>query len=154
MNTVQLDGWVLECDVEATRRAYEMLAAAPREKCDCLFCRNFEAARATVYPAEALKFYGQLGVTPSLEVETYERGPAELGGGRLYGGWHHFVGRVVQDPGRMTKLSSTFELWFREGRDLAGQLFGNQPLVQAEFQATVSWVLAERPDDASHGESK
>jgi hypothetical protein len=146
MTRLEFDGWALECDVDATRRAYEQIAVMPRQVCDCLYCRNFEAARSVAIPDEALALYAQLGISPELEVETYELGPPRGGPGREYGGWHHFVGTVEVDPGRSTKLTPEFEIWFREGRDLASSAFAGLPLVQVEFHATVPWVLDEAPD--------
>jgi hypothetical protein len=147
MMRVELDGWVLECNVEATRQAYVRVADTRPKQCDCLYCRNFAAARSLAYPAEALALYSQVGISPHLEAEVYELGPAVSGSSREYGGWHHFVGHVVSDPTRKTRVTPSFEMWFHEARDLAAPAFVEQPLVQVEFLATVPWVLGELPDD-------
>lgn len=146
MLVVELNGWILECDVEATRRAYAQIASGDPEVCGCLFCRNFAASRSGIYPASARRLYSQLGISVELEAEVYELGPT-TSGGRLYGGWHHFVGRVAHDPGHVMELSSSFELKFRPGRDLAAPAFGEASLVQVEFHAVVPWVLPELPED-------
>lgn len=142
---VELGGWILECDPEATRRAYAQISTGDPETCSCSYCRNFVATRSAAYPDGALQLYAQLGVSPDREAEVYELGPPTSGPGRLYGGWHHFVGHVIKDPGRLVTITPSFEMWFREARDLAAPVFGEQSLVQAEFNATVPWVLDESP---------
>lgn len=145
MNRIELDGWILECDVEATRRAYEKIPLGDPEQCGCLACRNFVAVRTMAYPKTAVRLYERLGIRTDREAETYRAGPSEEGG-QLYGGWHHFVGRVLQDPGTAIELTESFSVWFHASRACAEPVFGDAPLVQVEFFTTIPWVLEEPPE--------
>lgn len=138
---VELGGWVLDCDVEATRRAYAQMESGDCNQCTCLPCRNFVAARALAYPEAGLRLYEQLGIRPDREADADELGPSDARG-RLYYGWHHFVGRVVHDPGDAVVLDGvTFS--FLESRFRAHPAFDGHPLVQMEFVTSIPWLLAE-----------
>ena len=147
MKEIEVQDWVLECDVEATRQAYALMPLGDPEDCGCLYCLNFAAARSLAYPPAALSLYEQLGIKADREAETYEAGPVEdeL---RLYGGWHHFIGRITKDPGTMLIVAENFSVTFVERRSCAEPVFDDRPLVQVEFFTKVPWLLAERPEDA------
>jgi hypothetical protein len=142
MTRVEAGGWVLDCDVEATRRAYAQMESGDCDRYTCLPCRNFVAARALAYPEAALRLYERLGIRPDREADASELGPSDAGG-RLYYGWHHFVGRVVHDPGTVVAFDGGFSLSFHESRFRAHPTFGGHPLVQMEFVASIPWLLTE-----------
>src|SRR5258708_5745822 len=62
MTQITYRDWILDCDVEATRAGYETISAGGAESCDCAGCRNFLAQRDSVYPAEVLNLFDELGV--------------------------------------------------------------------------------------------
>jgi len=142
MTTVEFRGWLLEADDVATRAAYTASAASAGERCGCLHCKNFEAARELVYPRETLDLFHRLGIDVQQEAEVYHN--ARLGSGlHSYGGWLHFVGRIIGDAGAWSRITPTFQLWFRPGRDLALEAFKGLSLVQCELDVEVPWVLEE-----------
>ncbi len=145
MSEVRIQGWLLECDLEATRRAYALISIGDPETCGCLYCQNFVAARSLAYPEAALWLYELLGINHSREAETYEVGTDE-DGLHLYGGWHHFVGRIDEYSGVALYLTEQFSISFHESRSCAEPVFDNQPLVQVEFFTRIPWVLADRPE--------
>src|SRR5574341_2005780 len=123
MTRVECGEWVLEVDVEATRRAYTTIKVGDPETCGCLYCRNFAAVRHVAYPAAALELYDRLGNTPDREAETYEEGPSETGDLHHYGGWHHVIGRIVQKCDRDVPLAPGFSVGFFESRSCAEPAF-------------------------------
>ena len=144
METITFRGWTLECDAEATRQVYESLDTGSPEACGCQTCRNFAAAREQVYPSEVQALYARFGIAPAKEAEIYHNATLDSGL-HHYGGWHHFIGRVVHDPGAMEAVSDRFSIYFHEGSALAANAFPDSPLVQMEFVAEVPWVLLEAP---------
>src|SRR5438046_5879300 len=62
MTQITYRDWILDCDVEVTRAGYETISAGGAESCDCAGCRNFLAQRESVYPAEILNLFDELGV--------------------------------------------------------------------------------------------
>ena len=144
MQTMSFRGWVLEVDPDATRRAYAALPSGSPEVCGCLECRNFVAARPSVYPAEARELYAQLGIDPAKEAEIYRKVELESGL-HSYGGWHHLIGRILTDPGGIVTITDHFVLYLSDRPALVPNSFRGQPIVQVEFLAEVAWALEEKP---------
>jgi DMSO/TMAO reductase YedYZ molybdopterin-dependent catalytic subunit len=140
--------WELEVDVEATRRAYTNIAMGDPETCGCLYCRNFAAAQNLAYPTPVLELYAQLGIEADREAETYEAGPWEDDPTRrVYGGWHHFIGRIVKAGEHPYEPAPGFHLVFSERKHCADPPFKKEPaVVQAEFVTALPWVVAEKPE--------
>src|ERR1700753_851679 len=86
--------WSLECDPEATRRSYRDIPKGSAEECSCEPCLNFVAARAQIYGDEIVAIFDDLGIASEREAEIYHlfRLPSGL---HYYGGWFHFVGRIL-----------------------------------------------------------
>ncbi len=151
MTEVEVGEWILEVDVEATRRAYAGIATGDPETCGCHFCRNFMVQRDAAYPAAARSLYTQLGIDYEREAETTESGTAPTGPGRLYLGWHHFIGTVRRPAERAVELAPHFEVWFHEARLCADKVFDGKPLVQVEFSTIIPRSLPEDPDAHPEG---
>jgi hypothetical protein len=144
MSKIEIQNWILECDIEATRQAYMQIPLGDPETCGCLYCRNFIAVRHLAYPKAALSLYEQLGITANREAEVYECGPSE-DSLHLYGGWHHFIGRIIYGPGTAPEIAEHFSISFSGSRACAEQVFDDHPLVQVEFFTRIPWILAEKP---------
>ena len=141
MTQITYRDWVLECDVAATRAGYETISKGGAESCNCAGCRNFITQRDSVYPAEVLQLFDQLGVNYKRDAETYQQ--ARLGlGVHLYGAWFHFVGAIVQEPIGPAALGD-FTIDFIPHNALAAPAFANQTLVQIEITVKLPWVLSE-----------
>jgi hypothetical protein len=149
MQEFRIDGWNLICDPGRTREAY-FHSARGAHCCPCSGCRNFLAVRDDYYPSSLLGLLDSLGINKHKEAEVYEMGPK--GKGRLYGGWYHFIGRVVEDPGRTTVFiaeqpkSAAWEIRFLQKRDLAFETFETPELVQLEFVVELPWRLKSLPN--------
>jgi hypothetical protein len=139
--------WIFDCDVEATRKAYDGIEFGGAEACDCYLCRNFLATRPNVFPTEFLDLFVRLGIDHRKEAESYHIVPLAPGL-HLYGAWYHFIGQIVQQLDAPMKLSENLTIDFMTKRELAAESFANQPLVQVEITLEVSWTLTkdEEPD--------
>jgi len=149
MKTFAIGRWVLECDPDATRSIYEA-SSHGAHVCSCAYCRNFIAVRDEAYPSEFLELLAALGIDPHKEADIAEFG--EEGAGRLYQGWYHFIGRVVEDHEDQMTLSDSGTVWsvfFSASRSLALSKFGDEPLVQLDWSVTLPWVLAEAPESSA-----
>ena len=133
--------WIFDCDVEVTRAAYETIPAGGVETCDCAGCRNFLAQRDSVFPAEILRLFAELGVDYRRDAEIYHTARLEPDV-HLYGGWFHFVGAIVKEPVGPATLAN-FTIDFVTNNALAAKVFQNQRLVQIEITAELPWVLPE-----------
>jgi hypothetical protein len=142
MKEVVFRGWQLAYDAEATSRAYALARPVGPERCGCRECRNFVAARSRAYPADLQQLATTVGVSPLTETEVYEFGAVEAAGPnlRLYGGFFHFAGSIIKDPGSLAE-----QVYFLSQRHLLPESFGSAPVVQVEFQFHVPWLLAEPP---------
>ena len=113
--------WILECDVDATRRAYEGLLHGGAEECGCSGCRNFIEQREFVFPAEVLNLFGRLGMNYRRDAEIYHI--ARMESGSHYGGWFHFVGNILKEPIGPVKIEDRFTIDFLNDRSLAAKSF-------------------------------
>ena len=139
MNEVVFRGWRLAYDADATARAYAQARPVGPERCACPDCLNFIAARAAVYPPDLKLLAATVGVSPLTETEIYVMGPTQPFNAttRLYGGFFHFVGSILAYPG-----GPADQVYFLAQRHLLPESFGSAPVVQAEFNLQVPWVLA------------
>jgi hypothetical protein len=145
MKEVNYRSWIFECDAEATRLAYKNISLGGAEKCGCSMCQNFVEARQIIYPVEVLHLFDKLGINYKREAEVYHM--ARLDSGlHLYGGWLHFIGRILKQPDAPEKLNDHFTVDFLEQKALAAEAFGNQPLVQIELTMEIPWILKEEKE--------
>jgi len=146
MERVAFYGYEVSVDVAATRAAYAALPVGDPERCGCLDCRNFVAARASAYPPEAVALLERLGIVAAKEAEVYLAAPE--GDGRYrYEGWFHFVGAIERHPGGRRDAPLTevgeFSFYLHEAAALVPPTFPGAPLVQLQFQTLAPWVLPE-----------
>jgi hypothetical protein len=152
MESVRFGRWELNCDPDATKKAYAAVSLGGPEECGCNPCLNFAAARNQIYPPSVLALLRNLGISPDREVEIYYMARMETGR-HLYGGWFHFVGSIVSGADAAKQIaeriwqpdlenqSEYFSLGFTSRVELIRKPFAGLPLVQLEFTAQVPWVL-------------
>ena len=143
MEELRLGDQLARYDREATVRAYMALPSGGADRCSCVYCRNFAAQRATVYPQGFRALLEQLGIDPSKEGEVYDgTGPFDLRI-RLTGGWFYFVGELVEKGERLIQVGD-FQYWFQPSFPRAPVSFGDC-VAAIEFSVQISWVLDESP---------
>jgi len=148
--------WEIEVDTAETAEVQRSRPSGSPEKCGCLHCKNFVAVRDSAYPAEFLELLERLGIPVDRESEIYHCGEIEP---RLhfYGGWFHFIGRIVHGPEALTgaptggpielkPISETFSLGFTRQLGLVPKSFRADNLGQLEFSTKVPWVLEQPPE--------
>jgi hypothetical protein len=134
--------WKFTCDREATATAYSRASHGNSDRCTCNECRNFSAARLTVYPAQFVAFLESLGIDPRKDGEVYHN--ARIGPNRhYYGGWFHFIGELYK-TGDFPNINFTEN--FSASLDLASAphlaSLDGYGLVQIDFHAdNVPWIL-------------
>lgn len=161
---LQVLDWRMQVDPEATRQAHESMPQGGAESCGCLYCRNFIASRDRAYPPEALDLFHSLGVRSDRETEI--GAPLRLAEGCwLYGGWFHFVGRIVEGPKRPGRtaqlpakggvrggavrvldyrpLADGFGIAFADQAHLLPEPLKGEKVVQLEFSTEVPWGLSD-----------
>ena len=153
MEQIQFMHWQLEADPVETAQAHAARESGSPESCGCAHCRNLAAARHLAYPRQFVELLGRLGIPDNRESEVYHCGEIEPGL-HFYGGWFHFVGRMVTGPESYTggptggpvelmDLSERFSVGFTQQTALIPSLFPAGSIGQVEFSAKVPWVLSE-----------
>lgn len=148
MTTIKFGELQIECDVEATREAYAKIERGSPEECGC---NNFAAARQYAYSQEARSILEQLGIDVNKEAEVYHYCKLESGL-HNYGGWFHFIGSIegLNSKGQIAentftfdseRVGSRFAMYFTAHTALVPKAFGDQPVIQVEFEAEVHWVI-------------
>lgn len=145
MTKINFLDWIFDCDVEATRQAYESIMAGGAEECGCGGCRNFVEQRQSIFPEEAITLFDRLGINYKRDAEIYHMARMESGL-HSYGGWFHFVGNILKQPIGPAKLNDRFTIDFILNDDLAAKSFENLSLVQVEITAEIPWILKEEKE--------
>lgn len=153
MTIVRFKKWKIDCATEATRRAYAQIEKGGPEEGGCKTCQNFIAARHQAYPPEVRVLLEQLGIDHTKEAEVYHNCRLQPGL-HGYGGWFHFVGFVDGSDAKrqIAENTFTFDLEPINGRFAIGftthvalvpKAFGDQPVIQVEFEAKIPWIIKD-----------
>ena len=152
MNTIRFKHWTLQCDSGITREAYKQIEHGGSEDCGCNTCKNFVAARRYVYPQDVRVLFEQLGIDINKEAEVYHTCKLDSGL-HDYGGWFHFAGSIEEGTDSKRQIGETsfaidleptndqFAIGFTAHSALVPESFGDEPVVQIEFEAKIPWVL-------------
>lgn len=131
---IRLGDWLLEVDIEATRRAY--LGASPIDGCGCQGCHNYSAL-ASAFSGDLLAFFQRVGINPTKEAEIciYYQDKAGL---HFYGGFYHLVARILEQPDPLPFFPVAEQFWvsFTQKTSLVPRDFPH-PVLQMEIQAAL-----------------
>jgi hypothetical protein len=152
MTTAEFRRWRIEYDFEATRKAYAQVQQGCPDQCGCNTCKNFAAAHGYAYPPEVRAFFEQLGIDINKEPEVYHNARLE-NGLHLYGGWFHFTGAILKGSDAMKQIAENswqldpeqvtdeFAIALTRRTALVPASFGEQQVVQIEFETNIPWVI-------------
>lgn len=140
MEQLRAGDQVLRYDRERTRKAYAAIKSSAAEKCGCVFCRNYTAQHASLFPESFRQLLDLLGVDPEKEVDVHQEFPE----GPLwqYGGWFYLTGELLEAGERLTDCGSGFQYFFRGAGPMSD--FGDALVL--EFYARLPWVIGEPPE--------
>jgi hypothetical protein len=143
MEILELRGWRVEYDRTATVAAYARAPANGPESCGCAPCRNWAANRSALLPQGFRALLDRLGIQFDREAEVYHNARLESGL-RYYGGWYHFVGRVLFGERECSPnvAFGPLAVFFHSQPALLPEAFAGQPVVQLEIEAEVPWLSA------------
>jgi hypothetical protein len=156
MRNFQYKYWLIEFDREATVEVYRKIETGDAERCGCCYCRNFIAARDTVYPPNFITFLQDIGIDYRKEGEVFQCYKIRPGL-HYYGGWFHFVGKVTDLPTTgendikngtqadfecsvMKRAATPVNKEFNEYLD-------NGLVAEINFQTNVPWLINEPEHD-------
>jgi hypothetical protein len=143
MEELRLGDQLIRYDREATEAAYSAVPSGDAERCTCVYCRNFAAQRANIYPEAFRVLLDRLGIDPSKEGEVYDAAGADERRIRPTGGWFYFVGELIEKGERLIQAGD-FQYWFQPSFPRPPASFGKY-VAAIEFSAQVPWVLGESP---------
>lgn len=153
LRVIAIEPWIVEGDPKRTAHVYRMAKRWLPNDCSCQECLNFQQLGERAYPDEFRRVMGNLGVDTHKAAEIYG---TRVKGNVHYGGWFHCVGKLLGEPqGRLETsardtrlalrtLGKDFSFYLIEAATLAFREFGNEPLVQIEFESTLPWVLSRK----------
>jgi hypothetical protein len=146
MEQLELPGWRVLYDTAATRAVHARLPTGGADSCSCDPCRNWVLSRARLVPAELQVLLDRLGIPLDRDAEIYHNARLESGL-HSYGGWYHFVGRVLSGEREASPHVpfGQFAVFFHSSPALLPEAFAGQPVVQLEFDAELPW-LSEVPE--------
>lgn len=135
--TMRIGDWVIEADVEETRRQY---AKDIEDMCECLLCENYREVMKTL-PREKAQMFEDFGLQPSVCTDINEFG--QEGDRHLYVASYFIVGRIIEgkkewDPDRNWYIS--FEL--PRGDHFIPEGFP-KPVLQLDCVTLLPWIIEE-----------
>ena len=143
MKQINFRKWQFQCDVEATRSAYNQVSMGSADKCNCEYCQNYLLNIDKAFPPEILFLFEQMGIDYTKEAELYNIGKPQLGL-VLYNGWLHFIGHVSEGKDALSwdfeVITTTFRISFAKDTSLCHNSFHDQPLIQIEFFTEIPWI--------------
>ena len=143
MIKIELSGYQLEIDKEATTNTYKQISSGGCKGCGCDYCKNFSLALSTVFPKEILDFFALAGVDIKKDTEVYEFNE-ELSGEHLYGGEYHLWGKVLEEPKIEATIGKKFTFEFSERSQLVQNEFNKTGAVCFSFSAILPWLLNKK----------
>lgn len=135
--TMRIGDWVIEADVEETRRQY---AKDIEDMCECLLCENYREVMKTL-PREKAQMFEDFGLQPSVCTDINEFG--QEGDRHLYVASYFIVGRIIEgkkewDPDRNWYIS--FEVP-RDDRFIPEGF--PKPVLQLDCVTLLPWIMEE-----------
>lgn len=146
MNHIEVGGYVIEVDAQATARVYATGTVHGPEDCACWYCRNWIAGREALVPGSVREVLARLGIPHGCETEVWEV-PGGTGA-HGYGGWWTFIGRVVsrpQDDARDFNLPP-MQLSFSDGASYSLPEFSGHHVAELHFFVDDVGTLIEPMD--------
>jgi hypothetical protein len=146
MELLELPGWRIEYDRSATIAAHVRSPATGPETCGCDPCRNWAATRDRLLPPDFRELLDRLGIPFDREAEVYHNCRLDAGL-HSYGGWYHFVGRILsgEQAGSPHVAFGPLSVYFHSRPALLPEAFARELVVQLEMVAEVPW-LSEVPE--------
>jgi hypothetical protein len=141
MELLELPGWRIQYDRAATEWAYLQAPDVGPAACQCNACQNWVASRSQILPVQFLQLLAKLGIPPNREAEVYHNGRNESGL-HSYGGWYHFVGKVLFGERECSAhvAFGPLAIWFHSQPQLVPPAFQGKPVVQLEIWTDVPWL--------------
>lgn len=139
---LQVGGYIVEHDREATAVAYSRIAVPSPEECGCWYCRNWIAGRELLLPAAVRDLLARLGIPLAGEIEVWEV-PDEQHG-HLYGGWYTIVGRVIAKPPQQAREFNLagWQMWWSTNKSYEVPQFAGREVCELHFLCPVGNFIA------------
>lgn len=137
---LEIGGYLLEVDSNATREIYGKISKGGSEECTCNYCKNYLAAIDSVFPKEVEDFFLSAGIDRTKDAEVYEF-CEETPGIHHYGGEYYLLAKVLTHPKMPAKLGENFNFTFTEPSPLAQDEFRIGGSVCFTFDTMIPWKL-------------
>ena len=138
---LQIGGYEIEFDRDATAACYARVRVPGPEACGCAYCRNWIAAREHILPSELRHLFSQVGIPTDGEIEVWEC-PGQSRP-HLYGGWYFIVGRIISGEPNYEFPVGSFQLSFTSERSFAVSAFEGQQICELHFTTETDTYLSE-----------
>lgn len=148
---LQIGGYEIAFDRDATAACYARSFVPGPVACGCADCRNWIAGRDSVLTAEFRHLLSQFGIPADGEIEVSEC-PGQSRP-HLYGGWYFIVGCILSGERGHTFEMGGFELSFASGQSFAVSAFKGQQVCELHFHTETAEFLS-RAEYASPPEPK
>ena len=149
--------WTLDVDSVATSNAYATFDGGSADRCGCADCRNFIAARDTLFPQPVSQFLHDAGIPHDRDIELATFGEIR-DGIHLFSGWYHFVGLIVDGPDAaiphedgngwsydLAPVTDAFSIGVTTHLSLLADAFPRDSTLQLEFTVELPLQIETQP---------
>ncbi|MEI7732736.1 MAG: hypothetical protein WCO56_24400 [Verrucomicrobiota bacterium] len=153
---LQIGGYKIEFDRDATAACYADVDIPGPEGCGCADCRNWIAGRVQVVTSELRHLLSQFGIPADGEIEVWEC--PGLSRPHLYGGWYFIIGSIVSGEPDHEFTVGNFRLSFTSFRSFSVSAFEGQEVCELHFYTEIDTYLpdadyASPPRPKTHSET-
>ncbi|RDX35749.1 hypothetical protein DZA50_06100 [Kangiella sp. HD9-110m-PIT-SAG07] len=138
--SIEIGGYILELDKEATEKVYKKIRLGGSQECSCDYCKNYIEAIDSIFPEEITIFFDVAGIDKNKDAEVYEL-CEESPGIHHYGGEYYLLAKVIEHPKTPPKLGEYFNYSFIEPSPLVQEEFEVEGAVCFTFDTMVPWKL-------------
>jgi hypothetical protein len=141
VNCLELPGWLVYYDRDATIQALARVPAGGADSCTCEHCQNWVLTRERVVSKGMETLLHELGIPLDRDVEVCHTCRVRSGI-HLYTGWFHLVGRIefgYQECSQPANVDG-FNVWFSGEPALVPDELNGLALIQLEFDAEIPWL--------------
>lgn len=137
---LEIEGWILDIDVQRTKKTYASIRESGCLACGCNYCLNYLKNLPESFPINIRKFFESAGMDISKDAEVYEQG--EVTPTRnLYEGEYYLWGSIISVPENKPSRIDKVEFEFIKPTPLGQEELKGAGALCFSFNTELEWIL-------------
>jgi len=140
MMKIEIEGWVVNVDVEKTKKTYGLIKESGCLACGCNYCLNYLKNLPDVMPDQIRAFFESAGVDINKDAEVYQEGEID-NSTNYYGGEYYLWGTIISKPESDVSTLGKLSFKFIAPTALAQEEFKKDGALCFSFHTELKWLL-------------